>query len=133
MTNFVLVVVSLLGCSAGACLLAFYQIHLLTFISVEFVIVPLVLIGTSHIVFTANYKSRCVVSLNCLSFFSSVKRKRGFVMGLYTLLYHAHTQQEEESAALENALSQLVKIRSPDFRHFSEFPYGIEEPLSICM
>ena len=27
----------------------------------------------------------------------------------------AHTQQEEESAALENALSQPVKTGSPDF------------------
>ena len=54
MTNFVLVVVSLMGCSAGACLLAFYQIHLLTFISLEFVIVPLVLIGKPDFIYVVS-------------------------------------------------------------------------------
>ena len=55
---------------------------------------------------------RCRFELSV--FFSSVKRKRGFVMGLHILLT-AHTQQEEQSAALENALIQPVKIRWPDF------------------
>ena len=42
-------------------------------------------------------------------------------MGLHILLT-AHTQQEEESAALENALSQPVKTRSLDFMQLlSEF------------
>lgn len=45
LTNFVLVVVSLFGCSVGAGLLGFYQLHLLTFVSYEFFIIPLVLLG----------------------------------------------------------------------------------------
>ena len=45
LTNFVLVVVSLLGCSVGAGLIGFYQLHLLSFISYEFFIIPLVLLG----------------------------------------------------------------------------------------
>ena len=45
LTNFVLVVVSLFGCSVGAGLLGFYKLHLLQFISIEFVIVPVVLLG----------------------------------------------------------------------------------------
>lgn len=45
LTNFVLIIVSLLGCSVGAGLIGFYQLHLLTFISPEFFVVPLVLLG----------------------------------------------------------------------------------------
>ena len=45
LTNFVLVVVSLFGCSVGAGLLGFYKLHLLQFISIEFVLVPVVLLG----------------------------------------------------------------------------------------
>ena len=45
LTNFVLVVVSLFGCSVGAGLLGFYKLHLLQFISFEFVLVPVVLLG----------------------------------------------------------------------------------------
>ena len=45
LTNFVLVVVSLMGCSVGAGLIGFYQLHLLSFISYEFFIIPLVLLG----------------------------------------------------------------------------------------
>lgn len=45
LTNFVLVVVSLFGISVGSGLLAFYRIQLLSFISIEFYIVPLVLLG----------------------------------------------------------------------------------------
>ena len=40
-----LVVVSLFGCSVGAGLLGFYKLHLLQFISIEFVLVPVVLLG----------------------------------------------------------------------------------------
>lgn len=47
LTNFVLVIVSLLGCSVGAGLIGFYQLHLLSFISLEFFIIPLVLLGKS--------------------------------------------------------------------------------------
>jgi hypothetical protein len=45
LTNFVLVVVSLFGCSVGAGLIGFYQLHLLSFISYEFFVIPLVLLG----------------------------------------------------------------------------------------
>lgn len=45
MTNFVLLVVSLFGISVGAGLLGFYKIHLLSFVSIEFFILPLVLLG----------------------------------------------------------------------------------------
>ena len=45
LTNFVLLVVSLLGCSVGAGLIGFYQLHLLSFISPELFIIPLVLLG----------------------------------------------------------------------------------------
>ena len=45
MTNFVLLVVSLFGVTVGAGLLGFYKIHLLKFLSVEFFILPLVLLG----------------------------------------------------------------------------------------
>ncbi|XP_059084591.1 CD63 antigen-like [Tigriopus californicus] len=45
LTNFVLVVVSLFGCSVGCGLLGFYKIHLLSFVSFEFYIIPLVLLG----------------------------------------------------------------------------------------
>ena len=48
LTNFVLVVVSLMGCSVGAGLIGFYQLHLLSFISYEFFIIPLVLLGKAH-------------------------------------------------------------------------------------
>ena len=54
LTNFVLVVVSLLGCSVGAGLIGFYQLHLLSFISYEFFIIPLVLLGNKQAV---NYVS----------------------------------------------------------------------------
>ena len=43
-----LVVVSLMGCSVGAGLIGFYQLHLLSFISYEFFIIPLVLLGKFH-------------------------------------------------------------------------------------
>ena len=45
LTNFVLVVVSLFGCSVGSGLLGFYKLHLLSFISTEFYIIPIVLLG----------------------------------------------------------------------------------------
>ena len=48
LTNFFLIVVSLLGCSIGAGLLGFYQLHLLSFISPEFFIIPLVLLGNAQ-------------------------------------------------------------------------------------
>ena len=48
LTNFVLVVVSLMGCSVGAGLIGFYQLHLLSFISYEFFIIPLVLLGKAY-------------------------------------------------------------------------------------
>ena len=41
MTNFVLLVVSLFGVTAGAGLLGFYKIHLLRFLSLEFFILPI--------------------------------------------------------------------------------------------
>ena len=34
-----------MGCSVGAGLIGFYQLHLLSFISYEFFIIPLVLLG----------------------------------------------------------------------------------------
>ncbi len=43
------VVVSLMGCSVGAGLIGFYQLHLLSFISYEFFIIPLVLLGKSAV------------------------------------------------------------------------------------
>ena len=49
MTNFVLLVVSLFGVTAGAGLLGFYKIHLLRFLSMEFFILPMVLLGKSNI------------------------------------------------------------------------------------
>ena len=45
MTNFILLVVSLFGVTVGAGLLGFYKIHLLTFLSVEFLVLPMVLLG----------------------------------------------------------------------------------------
>ena len=45
LTNFVLLVVSVFGVMVGAGLLGFYKIHLLRFLSVEFFILPLVLLG----------------------------------------------------------------------------------------
>ncbi len=45
LTNFVLVVVSLFGCSVGAGLLGFYKLHLLAFLSIDFFIVPIILLG----------------------------------------------------------------------------------------
>ena len=45
MTNFVLLVVSLFGVTVGAGLLGFYRIHLLTFLSIEFFVLPMVLLG----------------------------------------------------------------------------------------
>ena len=45
MTNFVLLVVSLFAVSVGAGLLGFYKLHLLAFISMEFFVLPLVLLG----------------------------------------------------------------------------------------
>ena len=48
MTNFVLLVVSLFGVTAGAGLLGFYKIHLLRFLSMEFFILPMVLLGRSN-------------------------------------------------------------------------------------
>lgn len=45
LTNFFLVVVSLFGVSVGSGLMAFYKLQLLSFISVEFAIVPAVLLG----------------------------------------------------------------------------------------
>ena len=56
LTNFVLVVVSLFGCSVGAGLLGFYKLHLLQFISIEFVIVPVVLLG-ARLTFIIGYLS----------------------------------------------------------------------------
>ena len=46
-SNFVLVFVAVLGCLGGGTLLALYRIHLLTFISMEFIIVPFILLGES--------------------------------------------------------------------------------------
>ena len=45
LTNFVLVVVSLLAVSVGAGLIGFYRLHLLSFVSFEFYLVPLLLLG----------------------------------------------------------------------------------------
>ena len=44
LTNFFLVVVSLFGISIGTGLMAFYKLHLLSFISIEFFIVPVILL-----------------------------------------------------------------------------------------
>jgi len=54
-SNFVLVFVSVLGCSAGGALLALYRIHLLTFISMEFLIVPLMLVGCGALTLTVSF------------------------------------------------------------------------------
>ena len=58
MTNFVLLVVSLFGVTAGAGLLGFYKIHLLRFLSMEFFILPMVLLGKSNtlLYLVANYE-----------------------------------------------------------------------------
>ncbi len=60
LTNFVLVVVSLLGVSVGSGLLAFYKLHLMRFIAMEFYVVPLILLGDD------------IQSKYCLFFFKSL-------------------------------------------------------------
>ena len=52
---------------------------------------------------------------NVWLFFFFCEKEDRFCDGPAHSSYRTHTQQEEESAALENDLSQPVKTGSPDF------------------
>ena len=75
MTNFVLLVVSLFGISVGAGLLGFYKLHLLAFISIEFMVLPLVLLGkwlfkdvyTHELYYTMQYRTRMHYQISAMT------------------------------------------------------------------
>ena len=85
MTNFILLVVSLFGVTVGAGLLGFYKIHLLTFLSVEFLVLPMVLLGMR---IQLNYRTfHNIINFICSPSNLSLKRWYSYFTGggLFTL------------------------------------------------